>query len=79
MVVVGKVSKGTVILPPGADLPEGSSVEVRPLPADEHSAGLAGAVADLTDELVRLSAKTQGMPPDLAQQHDHYLHGQPKR
>ena len=49
MILVGKVSKGTVILPPGADLPEGSKVEVRPLGADENQSALAGAVADLTD------------------------------
>jgi hypothetical protein len=79
MILVGKVCNGTVILPPGADLPEGSRVEVRPLAAQEDQTALAGAVADLTDELVRLSAQTRGLPTDLAAQHDHYLHGQPKR
>ena len=54
-------------------------MEVRPLAADEDQAALASAVADLTDELVRLSAQTHGLPSDLAAQHDHYLHGQPTR
>ncbi len=78
MVLVGKVSNGTVILPPDSHLAEGTEVEVRPLPAGDPSA-LSDAVTDLTDELVRLAAQTRGLPADLATQHDHYLHGQPKR
>ena len=31
MILVGKVSNGTVILPPDAHLPEGAEVEVRPV------------------------------------------------
>lgn len=79
MIFAGKVSKGVVILPPDARLPEGAEVEVRAMLAGESQAALAGSVADLTDELVRLSARTRDLPPDLAAQHDHYLHGQPKR
>ncbi|MBI5771967.1 MAG: hypothetical protein HZA93_29610 [Verrucomicrobia bacterium] len=78
MVLLGKVSNGTVILPPNSRLAEGTEVEVRPRPSLD-SIALSGAVADLTDELVSLAAQTRGLPADLAAQHDHYLHGQPKR
>ena len=79
MTFIGKVSNGTVVLPPDAHLPDGAEVEVRPVETAEGKAALAGAVADLTDELVRLAQQTRDLPSDLAAQHDHYLHGQPKR
>jgi hypothetical protein len=76
---IGKVSNGAIVLPPGAHLPDGTAVEVRPIETTGDDAALAGAVADLTDELVRLSKQTRELPADLAAQHDHYLHGHPKR
>ena len=79
MTFIGKVSNGTVVLPPDAHLPDGAEVEVRPIETVEGDSALAGAVADLTDELVRLSQQTRDLPSDLAVQHDHYLHGHPKR
>lgn len=33
----------------------------------------------ITDQLRLFSGETRGLPPDLAAQHDHYLHGLPKR
>ena len=35
--------------------------------------------AAYTAELVRLAGETHNLPPDLAAQHDHYLHGLPRR
>ena len=34
--------------------------------------------AACTAEFVRLAAETHNLPPDLAAQHDHYLHGLPR-
>jgi hypothetical protein len=31
------------------------------------------------DALQALAGTVRGLPPDLAEQHDHYLHGVPKR
>ena len=31
------------------------------------------------DKLLEFAAETRDLPPDLAAQHDHYLHGLPKR
>ncbi len=36
----------------------------------------AGQIAE---QLRRFAGETRGLPPDLAAQHDHYLHGLPKR
>jgi hypothetical protein len=67
----GKVKNGVVVLPPDARLPEGEDVEVTPLGKP--------AADDFTDTLVRISKQVSGLPRDLAEQHDHYLYGTPKR
>ena len=72
MSFAGKVQNGVVVLPPEAKLPEGTEVEVTPL-ATEQQAG------DFTDRLVRIAGKVRGLPADLARNHDHYLHGHPKK
>jgi hypothetical protein len=71
MTYIGTVSEGKVILPADACLPEGTSVQVSPLvqPAE---------LQQLTAALLRLAHKSRDLPADLAQNHDHYLHGQPK-
>jgi hypothetical protein len=69
---IGKVSKGTVILPPGAQLPEGAAVEIKPLSGGDDA-------AEFTEGLLRIAGKVQGLPADLAKNHDHYLHGLPTK
>lgn len=71
MIVVGKVSKGTVILPPDAHLPEGAEVEVRPV--------AAGSRHERVDKLRQLAGAVEGLPADLAKNHDHYLYGTPRK
>lgn len=33
----------------------------------------------LSDALLKWAGQAKGLPPDLAQNHDHYLHGTPKQ
>ncbi len=66
----GHIQNGTVVLDELVPLPEGTLVEVDVrAPAArtllERFAGLVGACPEL--------------PPDMAQNHDHYLHGREKR
>ncbi|HEU0040452.1 MAG TPA: hypothetical protein VFR76_14380 [Verrucomicrobiae bacterium] len=35
--------------------------------------------ADCTEKLLALAAETENLPADLSANHDHYLHGMPKR
>jgi len=63
---VGKVRKGTVVLPPEANLPEGTTVRVEP-------------VETLAARLKDVIGAVQEMPPDWAENHDHYIHGAPKK
>ena len=66
----GKVSGGVVVLEPGVELPEGSEVRVEVLPLDQTTLG---------ERLLKFAGRAQGLPSDMADNHDHYLHGQPKR
>ena len=72
MSVIGVVKDGKVVLPPEVQLPSGTRVRVEPLPAEEKEPSLAQAFKDyigIFDDL----------PPDLARNHDHYIHAVPKR
>lgn len=72
MVVKGTVVNGTIVLDESVSLPEGARVDV-------HVAGTERESSALAEVLLRHSGKAQGLPKDMAQQHDHYLHGTPKR
>jgi hypothetical protein len=68
MSFVEVVSKGTVVLAPDANLPDGAEVCVEPLPAKP-----------LSERLSEVIGIVHGGPPDLAENHDHYLYGTPKK
>jgi hypothetical protein len=64
----GTVSNGTVVLPAKAKLPEGTSVKVEP-----------AELPTLADTLAEFIGIVDDMPADWAEQHDHYIHGTPKK
>ena len=72
MGMTGKVKNGVVVLPSEVKLPEGTEVELTPLLSAKEA-------EDFTEELLRISRLTKNLPPDLAENHDHYLHGLPKK
>ena len=67
----GKVKGGVVVLEPGARLDEGAEVVVEPVEAADDLERLRKGLLDL--------AGTVSGPPDLARNHDHYIHGTPKK
>jgi hypothetical protein len=69
----GKVHNGQIVLDEPAKLAEGTPVEVIvPAPAP--------GTDSVWDDLLELAGSAgPGLPPDLAENHDHYLHGSPKR
>ena len=72
MSVIGVVEDGKVVLPPEMQLPTGTRVRVELLPPAEQGPSLTETFKDyigIFDDL----------PPDLARNHDHYLHGAPKK
>ena len=70
MVYRGHVRNGVVVLDEPAELPEGAEVRVEL--AEEED------VPTLADRLRDVIGIIEG-PPDLAENHDHYAHGKPKR
>lgn len=68
----GEVRNGVVVFDDGTSLPEGTKVRVEP-------AELQRDLESLRELLLGLAGQAEGLPEDLAEQHDHYLHGTPKR
>ena len=68
----GIVHNGSIMLEEGAKLPEGTRVKV---------------VVEYTEDelkpthlgLLKLAGLAKDLPADFAEQHDHYIHGTPKR
>jgi hypothetical protein len=66
----GHIENGLVVFDEQVALPEGTQVRVEPLPKRrptlaERFKDVIGSVSDL--------------PADMAENHDHYIHGTPKR
>jgi hypothetical protein len=72
MKYTGKVRDGVVVLEGSPPLKEGTVVAVEPLEQTCHGATLG-------QHLKRFSGSARGLPQDLARNHDHYLHGRPKK
>jgi hypothetical protein len=65
-----------VVLAEEANLPEGTEVRVEPVARGENSPGEGPTLLEQLSDVV---GSVPELPPDMAQQHDHYLHGAPKR
>jgi len=69
----GIVANGTIILDDGVQLPNGMRVEVEvmPEPKTVSESSLAS--------LLKYAGMVTDLPADMARNHDHYLHGAPKK
>jgi hypothetical protein len=68
----GRVKDGGVVLDAPLTLPDGTEVNIAPV--DQESAPPTWA------EVFRdVIGKAEGLPDDMAENHDHYIHGTPKR
>jgi hypothetical protein len=69
----GEIRNGVVVFegtsPP---LPEGTKVRVEPVDRD-------AALTSLSRLLLSVAGTAVGLPSDMAENHDHYLHGVAKR
>ena len=68
----GKVVNGVVVLENGDSLPEGTRVRV--LTVEPPSTG-----ETLGQRLLKFAGTAKGLPSDMAENHDHYIHGRPKK
>jgi len=72
MTLPGTVVNGTIILDVPVAFADGTRVEVEiKVPGK--------AASPLGEALLKLAGTAVGLPADLAEQHDHYLYGTPKR
>ena len=78
MTYPGHVQNGAVVLDGPIRLPEGVKVTValadESVPLHEDS-----SLPSLYDQFQSFIGTADGLPEDLALNHDHYLHGQPKK
>ncbi len=76
MVYRGIVKNGVVLLGNGVELPDGTEVRVEPVARGES---IPGEGPTLVEQFGDVIGTVPDLPPDMAEQHDHYLHGSPKR
>ena len=72
MGTVVKVKRRKAVSPPRTRWPDGPAVrieKIQPSPERRH----------LVDQLRAIAASMPDLPSDWAAQHDHYIHGWPKR
>jgi hypothetical protein len=66
----GHVQNGVVVLDDAIQLADGTEVRVEPIPPKGET---------LADQFADVIGKAISLPPDMAEQHDHYVHGAAKR
>jgi hypothetical protein len=80
MSLEGTIVNGRVELDEPTNLPEGSRVRVEPLASPVEGAAPSAQVSTpLAQRLLALAGRAKGLPPDMARNHDHYIHGTKKR
>lgn len=80
MTISGHVINGVVVPDGAAALPEGAAVQIIVAPSEAQPNGpIDSAASSLFERMKSLAGAAKGLPSDLALNHDHYLHGQPKR
>jgi hypothetical protein len=70
----GKIKDGVVVLEGGIRLAEGTEVEVQPVAQTP-----ATPAEGLGQRLLKHAGAAKGLPSDLARNHDHYIHGTPRK
>lgn len=74
----GRIVAGRIELDGPINLPDGVEVDVTLEPIDRKSAP-ASSRNTLAESLAEVIGAIDGLPSDLAEQHDHYIHGTPKK
>jgi len=75
----GRVKNGVVVLESGVRLREGMDVRVEPVEETKGVGESSQEACQLREGLLTFSGLIKEGPSDLARNHDHYLHGTPRR
>lgn len=68
----GTIVNGVVVLQAREKIPEGMQVRVRVVETTAEPEPLG-------KRLLKFAGTIPGLPADMAENHDHYIHGQPKQ
>ncbi len=82
MTLRGRVENGSIVLADDTRLPEGAEVRVEVLEEgtlEDSENGQTPPPLSVYDKLKHVIGTVEGLPADLAANHDHYIHGAPKR
>lgn len=69
----GEVRNGVVVLETEHSLEDGTLVRVEPIVAQSPE------TPTLAERYAAIIGIIDDLPPDMAEQHDHYIHGTPRR
>jgi hypothetical protein len=73
----GHVEAGRIVVDDEASLPEGAEVKIELVATPEAQS--PASVKTLYDRLKAADGIAKGLPADFAENHDHYIHGTPKK
>ncbi|MBI5395687.1 MAG: hypothetical protein HZA91_10360 [Verrucomicrobia bacterium] len=62
-----------------AELPKLNRQELAAVDAKVHELLQGSSKKSVWESLLEIAGTVEGLPPDYAENHDHYLHGVPKR
>ncbi|MGD0094623.1 MAG: hypothetical protein ABSE73_32335 [Planctomycetota bacterium] len=79
MTYLGKVKGCAVVLERAPGLADGTEVRVELEAVRRPRKHRDAKLDDLWDGLLKLAGTVKGLPVDMAENHDHYLYGTPKR
>ena len=78
MTYKGHIRNGVVVLDDPVALPEGATLTIA-LATDNEVVCDDETTPTLYEQFESVIGIAKGLPSDLARNHDHYLHGQPKK
>ncbi len=70
MSITATFEAGKIVLPPGVTWPEGTVLRIDTA---------AEEIPTLRETLKEFEGMASDLPPDMAKNHDHYIHGRPKK
>ncbi|MFV1967793.1 MAG: hypothetical protein ACC628_20375 [Pirellulaceae bacterium] len=74
----GTIKNGVVVFNDHVELPDGAAVRIELIGSQHGDEPIAEKIT-LYERLESVAGMAKGLAPDLAENHDHYLHGHPKK
>lgn len=79
MLLRGTIQNGQVVLDEPLSIPEGTQVRVSVVEPSSPPPPVGPRRQTLQERLLVHAGTVPGLPEDFAENHDHYVHGTPKR